>query len=64
MYNVELVRKICWDITEARGDRDKERELISLLQAIIKEDQEEIRIRMAFITQKYAPVISGANAAA
>ena len=64
VYNTELVRKLCWDITEAREDREKEQQLISLLQAIIKDDQEEIRVRMAFITQKYAPVIREAKTAA
>jgi hypothetical protein len=64
MYNIELVRRICWDITQAKDDHQKEQELISLLQAIIKEDQEEVRVKMAFITQKYARGIGDAKAAA
>jgi hypothetical protein len=34
------------------------KDLISLLQAVIKEDQEEIRIRMAFLAEKYANALS------
>jgi hypothetical protein len=36
--------------------------LIALLQAVIKDDQEETRMRLAFLTSKYA-VISDAKAA-
>ena len=63
VYDVELVRLICRDINNAKDDPQKEQELISLLQAVIKEDQEEMRIRMAFLAKKYAAVISDAKAA-
>jgi hypothetical protein len=63
VYDVELVRLICRDINNAKDDPQKERELLSLLQAVIREDQEEIRLRMAFLAKKYAAVISDANAA-
>jgi hypothetical protein len=46
-----------------KDDSEKEEELLSLLQAVIKENQEEVRIRMAFIARKYASVISDAKAA-
>ena len=63
MYDAELVRLICRDINSAKDNPQKEQELISLLQAVIKEDQEEMRIRMAFLAKKYAAVISDAKAA-
>jgi hypothetical protein len=37
--------------------------LIALLQAVIKDDQEEMRMRLAFLTSKYAAVVSDAKAA-
>jgi len=37
--------------------------LIALLQAVIKDDQEEMRMRLAFLTSKHAAVISDAKAA-
>ena len=37
--------------------------IISLLQAVIKEDQEEMRIRMAFLAKKYPAVVNDAKAA-
>jgi len=63
VYNVELVQQICRDINNAKDDPQKEQELISLLQAVIREDQEEIRLRMAFLAKRYAAVISDAKAA-
>ena len=60
---MELVRLICCDMNNAKDDPRKEQELISLLQAVIQENQEEMRIRMAFLAKKYAAVISDANAA-
>ena len=63
MYNVELVRLICRDIHNATDDPQKEQELLSLLRAVIREDQEEMRVRMAFLAKQYADVISDAKAA-
>ena len=62
MYNSDLVRKLCGDILHEK-DPGRVQELISLLQAVIKEDQEEIRIRMAFLAKKYADVLSDSQAA-
>jgi len=62
MYNSDLVRKLCGDIVNEK-DPGKVQDLISLLQAVIKEDQEEIRIRMAFLAKKYANALSDSQAA-
>jgi hypothetical protein len=63
VYDVELVRLICRDINNAKRDPQEEQELLSLLQAVIQENQEEMRIRMVFLTKKYAAAISDAKAA-
>jgi hypothetical protein len=63
VYDVELVRLICRGTNNAKDNPQKEQELISLLQAVIQENQEEMRVRMAFLARKYAAVISDANAA-
>ena len=62
MYNVALVRQLCADIVAER-DPARVSELADLLQAVIKEDQEEIRIRLAFLAKKYARVIEPSKAA-
>ena len=60
MYDTDLVWQLCREIT---GEKDPERveELLSLLRAVVKEDQEEIRVRMKFLAKKY--FISATNAA-
>ena len=62
MNNSDFVRKLCGDISK-ETDPAKVQDLISLLQAVIKEDHEEIRIRMAFLAKKYANVLSDTQAA-
>jgi len=62
MYNSDLVRKLCEDILNEK-DPGRVQDLISLLQAVIKEDQEEIRIRMVFLAKKYANALSDSRAA-
>jgi hypothetical protein len=62
VYSDNLVRQLC-SVIAAANDPEKANDLVSLLQAVIKEDQEEIRIRMAFLAKKYADIISGSNAA-
>ena len=62
MYDVNFIRRLCADIREER-DPEKTQDLIALLQAVIKDDQEEIRVRLAFLNSKYAAAISEAKAA-
>jgi len=62
VYNTDLVRQLCVDIA-AEEDSQKVQDLLSLLHAVLKEDQEEIRIRMAFLAKKYG-MVENAPAAA
>jgi len=62
VYNAELVRQLCAEILTEQN-RQRAEELIALLQAVIKEDQEEIRVRMAFLAKKYSDVLSESKAA-
>jgi hypothetical protein len=61
-FGVRRWGRICGD-TAAEKDPQKAQDLLSLLQAVIKEDHEEVRVRMAFLAKKYASVISDAKAA-
>lgn len=62
MYDVGLVQKLCRDIS-SENDRQKLEELLSLLQAVIKDDHDEVRVRLAFLAKKYAQALSESNAA-
>jgi hypothetical protein len=55
VYNADLVRQLCGEIVK-ENDPEKAKDLISLLQAVIKDDQDEVRIRMAFLAKKYVIV--------
>jgi hypothetical protein len=57
LYNIETVRALCRDIS-AETNAYKVEELLALLQAVIKDDQEEIRLRMAFVAKK-CPITIG-----
>jgi hypothetical protein len=62
VYDVSLVQKLCREIS-SENDRQKLEELLSLLQAVIKDDQEEIRVRLAFLARKFANALSESKAA-
>ena len=57
------MRQICRQLNNANDDGEKERELLSLLRAVIQENQEDARTRMEFLKKKYPQVISDAKAA-
>jgi hypothetical protein len=62
VYNVALVQQLCADIA-AENDPQKVQDLLSLLQAVIRENQEEVRDRMAFLAKNYATAIRETDAA-
>ena len=62
MYDPDLIRTLCREISVER-DPGKTEELLSLLRAVIKEDLEDARARLAYIRQKYESAISESNAA-
>jgi hypothetical protein len=56
VYNINLVRQLCKDIAEEK-DPQRTAELADLLQAVIKDDQEEIRLRLGFLAKVYPPML-------
>jgi hypothetical protein len=62
MYNVDLARNLCKTITREKDVR-KSAELLALLRAVMREDQEEIRVRMAFLANNYSLIGSESQAA-
>jgi hypothetical protein len=63
MYDLNVVRQICRDIN-SEADPIKTGNLIALLQAVLKEDREEVRLRMTFLARKYGFIGSGSETAA
>jgi hypothetical protein len=62
MYNVDLVRNLCKTITREKDAR-KSSELLALLRAVMREDQQEIRVRMAFLAKNYSLIGDESQAA-
>ena len=63
MYNTELVRQICHELS-SESDPATAEELISLLRAVVLDDQEEVRMRMKFLAQRYARFFSDSESKA
>ena len=57
MSDVDLVRSLCHEISEEE-DQNKVEELLSLLQAVIREDQEEVKLRIRYLAKKYAAFLA------
>jgi hypothetical protein len=47
-YDIDFIRRLCGDLAREK-DPTKIHELMSLLRAVLKEDQEEVRIRVISI---------------
>jgi hypothetical protein len=62
MYQVELVRKLCAEITEAKDEKTVE-ELTLLLRAVVSDEVEDARTRVAFLRRKYPSVFDNKHAA-
>ena len=58
MYDISVVRAACRDISREQ-DPQKAEKLLLQLQAIMKEDREEFRIRVKFLTRKYSHLLPG-----
>ena len=54
MCDIDFAHRLCWEIA-AETDAQKTEELAALLHAVMKENQDEARTRMAFFAQKYGP---------
>ena len=62
MYDLDMVRRLC---EQAANERDPEEaeELLALLQAVLRDDVEEIKLRMSYLTKHYAGAFTDPMAA-
>lgn len=63
MYDLNVVRQICRDIN-AETDPLKIRDLVALLRAVLREDRDEVRLRLAFLARRYGLIESKPEIAA
>jgi hypothetical protein len=63
LYDIDLMRSLYGDIAHEK-DPKKTEELQALPHAIIKDDQEEVRIRVKFLARRYADFLTSESKAA
>ena len=63
MYKVEFMRALFGDIAHEK-DAKKTEELLELLQAVVKDDQEEVRTRIKFLARRYSNFLTSESKAA
>jgi len=63
LFDADLVRNLCKEIVD-ETDPDKSADLLSLLHAVIKDDQEEVRLRALFLVKKYGHAFDDLKGAA
>lgn len=63
MFDPELVRKLCQEVVR-ETDPEKTSDLLTLLHAVIKDDQEEVRLRAIFLFRKYGSAFDDMKGAA
>jgi hypothetical protein len=54
--DIELARKLCGEIMEADCDSAREQQLFYLLNAVMNEDQDQIKIRTALLNRQAVSV--------
>jgi hypothetical protein len=62
VYDIDFIRRLCGDLAREK-DPAKIHELMNLLRAVVKEDQEEVRIRLKFLAKTYGHFFSDSQAA-
>jgi hypothetical protein len=63
VYKAHLVRQLCKAIAREK-EAQKSAELLALLRAVMREDEEEIRVRTAFLAKHYPLVADSESQAA
>ena len=63
VFDADLVRTLCQKILQ-EDDPERTSDLLSLLHAVIKDDQEEVRLRAYFLSRKYGPAFNDLTSAA
>jgi predicted secreted protein len=63
VYDIHFIRALCDDMAHEK-DPKKTEQLLALLQAVVKDDQEEVRVRMKFLARRYAHFLTSESKAA
>jgi hypothetical protein len=56
VFDPAIIRRICQQLA-AENDRQKTRELLSLLESVVRDDQEEVRLRLKYLAKHYKTLL-------
>jgi DNA-binding protein H-NS len=60
LYDVNFIRAICRDLSRETNP-EKTEELMGLLRAVMKEDREEFKARIKFLTEQYSHLLASSG---
>jgi hypothetical protein len=60
LYDINFIRAICRDLSD-ETDQVKIEELMSLLRSVMKEEREEFRARIKFLSRQYSHLLGPEN---
>jgi hypothetical protein len=60
LYDINFIRAICRDLSD-ETDQVKIEELMSLLRSVMKEEREEFRARIKFLSWQYSHLLGPEN---
>jgi hypothetical protein len=56
VFNPAVIRRVCQQLATEK-DPQRARELMSLLQTVVEDDQEEVRLRFHFLAKHYKSLL-------
>jgi len=56
VFNPAIIRRVCQQLA-TETDPQRVRDLLSLLQAVVRDDQEEVRLRLHYLAKRYKPFL-------
>jgi len=63
VYDTDFLRALCGDIAHEK-DPKKTEQLLELLHAVVRDDQEEVRTRIKFLARRYSNFLTSESKAA
>jgi hypothetical protein len=60
MHDVDLIRRLCVLISSEK-DPQKLEDMLAVLRVVVNDNQEELKLRMAFLVEKYGNVLHESN---
>ena len=57
MYDRDMIRRLSEELAN-ETDPERSKELVALLQSVLRDEMEEIKVRMSYLSQRYGAAIA------